>query len=328
MIFQRQPELSERIEQCTGRKCRGNVPIFEDTTLYLSIQGGSVLRIGGNDYFVLGDAREGRFGLDDEPKFWVKHVVDLGTGARKVVKLVFDEQFTITLGGVRMHRWRSPQKETAFLEAVRGDPHFMQGVAATDAVGNVVRIIDFVEGENFFAFINDLAIPHETYFFEMLPKVMERLIPCIAALAPVHRLRLRHGDLRNDHIIIEGDTGIYTWIDFDYEVDFASFDVWCLGNVIVFAVGKGLETFSGVRKHPEWYPRLTGPLDEADAMVLFPHRIANLRKLYPYVPPELNDILLRFSPGKRVHYDDVDSVVNDLAAVFGYPNGALASIAR
>ena len=42
----------------------------------MSIDGGDVLRLAGNDYLVLGNAREGRFGIDDQPKFWVKSAIE------------------------------------------------------------------------------------------------------------------------------------------------------------------------------------------------------------------------------------------------------------
>ena len=108
MIIENPVELKERIERFTPRRVRGEVPIVEDTSNYLQIQGGMVLRVGGDDLFVMGDAREGRFGISDQPKFWVKRAVDLEDGSSKIVKLVFHEQFTTKLGlfTVRCHRSR------------------------------------------------------------------------------------------------------------------------------------------------------------------------------------------------------------------------------
>ncbi|HQK19709.1 MAG TPA: hypothetical protein PLJ27_19775, partial [Polyangiaceae bacterium] len=56
---------------------------------------------------------------------------------------------------------------------------------------------------------------------------------------------------------------------------------------------------------------------EEDALVLYKHRIANLRKLFPYIPIELNEILMRFSLGTTEPYEDLDSQVRDLRSIFG-----------
>ena len=109
MIYPDQESLKERIAETTGRIVRKDVQIFEDTSSYMNISSGTVLRIGGNDYFVLNDAREGRFGIDDQPKFWVKYSIDLETGERKVIKLVFHEEFTVPMGFMRIRCLRSPR---------------------------------------------------------------------------------------------------------------------------------------------------------------------------------------------------------------------------
>jgi hypothetical protein len=37
----------------------------------MSIDGGDVMRLAGNGYLVSGNAQEGRFGIDDQPKYWM-----------------------------------------------------------------------------------------------------------------------------------------------------------------------------------------------------------------------------------------------------------------
>ena len=317
MIFDNQAELKQRIEELTSRRVYGSVRICEDTSSYMSIEGGSVLRLDGHDYFIMGDTKEGRFGIEDQPKFWVKYAVDLSTGAAKIIKLVFHEQFNTSIANFTVHCRRSPEKEAEFLAAVQGSPHFMQGRSVTDPVGNLVRIIDFVRGPTLYNYLAELCVPHERYFHEMLPGIMQRLIPAIAALSDVHRRGLHHGDVRNDHLIMRSDSDSYVWIDFDYEVNFSDYDVWSMGNVIAYAVGKGIHTFHDIVRHPQVYPNAVGILDEHDAMVLHRSRLANLAKLFPHIPQELNDILMRFSVGTISFYDDLADQVADLRAVFG-----------
>jgi hypothetical protein len=102
------------------------------------------------------------------------------------------------------------------------------------------------------------------------------------------------------------------WIDFDLTQDFSDFDVWSVGNILQVVIGKGLVTF---RESLREQPHLSGELTEADASVFFPHRVMNLRKIFPYVPAKLNDILLRFSAGSDVFYETVSQVVEDLGDV-------------
>ncbi len=318
MIFENPAELKDRIESLSGRRVGREPPrIFEDTSSYMSILGGCVLRLGGNDYYVLGDTREGRFGIDDQPKVWVKYALDLTTGAHKIIKLVFYEEFEMEYGFLKLRFRRSPQKESEILDVIRGHDRFMQGFTVIDPAGNYVRIIDFIRGKTLYGVLRDLDMDHEQYVHERLPGIMREVIACVEAMAELHRRGHHHGDVRNDHIIVEAGSGRYTWIDFDYQVNYSDYDVWSMGNVLTFVVGNGLHTFRGVQRDPQSYPHLTGELDEYDAILLSKHRIANLGKLFPYLPAELNEVLLRFSCGASQFYEDLDSQLADLRAVFG-----------
>jgi len=316
MIFKNQAELKERIEHLTGRKVRGPVEVFEDASNYMAIVGGSVLRLGGTDYFVTGDAREGRFGIDDQPKFWVKYAKDLDTGSDKIIKLVFHEQFSTTVGNFKLRFHRNPYKESAFLDMVRGDPMFMQGITVPDAADNPIRIIERIPGKSLFIHMDSYKMGHEQYFHEELPRLINKLIPLIEAIDRIHERGRHHGDIRNDHILINSKTGVFSWIDFDYEVNFSDFDVWSMGNLIVFAVGQGHHTVHEVRQHPQRFPGCSQPLSEHDAMLLFRHRVANLKKLFPWIPRDLNDVLMRFSAGSINFYGDLEEQVRDLKDIF------------
>ena len=319
MIFENPAELKERIESLSGRKVYGAPEIFEDTTSYMSILGGSVLRLGGDDFFVLGDTHEGRFGIDDQPKFWVKYAMDLTTGAHKIIKLVFYEEFETEFGFIKVRCRRSPEKESGILDIVRDNPRFMQGYTVLDPAGNQVRVLDFIRGKSLYGTLNDLDLPHEEYFHERLPDIMGEVIACVDAMAGLHGLGQHHGDVRNDHILIERDSGRFIWIDFDYSVNYSDYDIWSMGKVLTFVVGNGLHTFRAVSREPGSYPLLRGPLVDDDAVLLTKHRIANLRKLFPYIPKALNDILMRFAAGSHDFYEDLESVSADLRAVFPQP---------
>lgn len=316
MIFENRAELKDRIESLSGRRVYREPEIFEDTSSYMAILGGNVLRLGGNDFFVLGDTREGRFGIDDQPKFWVKYTVDLTTGRKKIVKLVFSEEFETEFGFIKVRHRRSPEKESTIIQLVQDNPRFMQGYTVTDLVGNQVRVIDFIRGKSLYMTLGTQGISHEEYFHQQLPAIMKELISAIDALATLHAQAQHHGDVRSDHILVEQNSGLFVWIDFDYAVNFSDYDIWSVGNVITSVVGNGIHTFREVTRRPEAYPLLKEGLVEDDALPLARHRIANLRKLFPYIPRALNDILMRLSVGSTRFYEDLESPAADLRAVF------------
>jgi hypothetical protein len=82
MIYEPASSLQQRIRELSRREPLHRMIIFEDTTQFMSIDVGDVMRLSGNDYLVIGHAREGRFGIDDQPKFWVKTCLDLETGLK------------------------------------------------------------------------------------------------------------------------------------------------------------------------------------------------------------------------------------------------------
>lgn len=318
MIINEEKEIKRRVEELTGRVIYGTPIIKEDTTQYMSIAGGMILRLAGNDYFVTGDATEGRFGIEDQPKFWVKYAYDLETGKKKIIKLVFHEDFTSRIGPFLIRGRRSPQKEAQVLEVVEEHPNFMQGKRVLDIAGNLVRIIDYVRGPSMYSFLKKLEIPHEQYYYEVLPGTIEKIMEAFEAIDFLNRSGLHHGDIRNDHIIIDAETGNYVWIDFDYEISHSDYDIWCLGNVLTYIVGKGSHTFVGVRTEPDKYQIDTSKVkfEPDDAMFFFRHRISNLKKLFPYIPDKLNDILLNFSAGTSFFYEDVKSLIDNIRSVF------------
>jgi len=317
MIFDNEQELRDRIQELSGRKVYGSLQISDDTSDYMKIWGGMVMRLEENDYFVLGDATEGRFGIGDQPKFWVKNVVDLTDGSQKIVKLTFLEQFTTRLGIITVRCHRSPEKESAVLDVVRGDTRFMQGRTVQDARGNEARIIDFIRGKNFFNWVAALDQSHEEYYHQTLPGILVKLVGCIGAMDFLHRRRLEHGDIRNDHIIVESNTGIYRWIDFNYHVNYSDYDVFSMGNVLTYAVGKGIVTCRSAIEAGQVDPARCETVTPDDALLFYNYRLANLRKIFPYIDPALNDLLMRFSTGAKDMFIDFEGIARHLRAVMG-----------
>jgi tRNA A-37 threonylcarbamoyl transferase component Bud32 len=316
-------QIRDRIRQYSHFAPPDKLQIVTDTSEFMSIQTGDLLELDGHFYLIRGEEIEGRFGLDGEPKFWVKKAIDLESGQAKVIKLVFHESFLMRLGELQIRCFRSPHKESRILDKVRDHPHFMQGFTIRDQVGNPVRIIDKIQGTRYYDFINDLDMDHEQYFHEIFPLVFKNIVTCIDAIHELHKNGEVHGDIRNDHVIIERGSSVYKWIDFDYTYEWAEnpygVDLFGLGNVLLFTVGKGFFNVTEVAKKGGLWEKVLSQLTIDDMSLFFSHRIINLKKLFPYIPQGLNEVLMHFSKGAEVFYEKTSELLDDLGACGYYP---------
>jgi hypothetical protein len=289
--------------------------IFRDTSDFYRIEYGDIVILNNVPYLVRHNAKEGRFGLDDEVKFWVKRAIDLTTGQTKIIKLVFYEKFLARVGGIEFECFRSPRKEARILNLVGNHANFMHGFSAPDDKGNVVRIIDLIYGQTLADRVRDMAprINHETYFFNHFKEILHNYIECVEAIRFLHEHGEKHGDVRRDHIIADMDTGRCRWIDFDYNFrhreNMYGYDMFGLGNVFMYLVGMGDLLVADMKKAN--HPALNG-LREEDMNIVFGNRVANLKKIYPYIPDSLNRILMHFSRGANIFYDNTIQLLEDL----------------
>jgi serine/threonine protein kinase len=289
--------------------------LITDTTNFCAIDNGDVILVGNKRYIITGHEYESRFGMD-EPKFWVKKAVDADTGEKKIIKLSHFENFKITLAGVTIKCFRNPDKEGGILKLVKDHLHFMQGNHYRDAKGNNVRVLDIIYGINFFSYIDSITMDHETYFRKVLPGILRQLVRAFQGIRFLHTKGFKHGDIRNDHIMIDRETGNYVWIDFDYDYVTTknpfSLDIFGLGNILLYAMGKGFHTMDMIQQDTFKYGDLENTPEPEDFSILFKWRLMNLRKIYPYIPKALNDILMHFSKDAEVYYEFADEMIEDL----------------
>jgi serine/threonine protein kinase len=292
--------------------------VHTDTSDFFDVQFGHVLLLEGRPYLIRNSPREGRFGLEEDVKHWVKRAIDLPSGEMCIVKMVFHEKFTTSIGGISFECFRSPRKEARILELVRDHPHFMHGISASDEKGNTVRVLEYISGKRLSDHIADLRQPHEAYFYETLPAILRHFCACLKAIDYLHEHGEKHGDIRRDHILIDGRSGNYRWIDFDYNFrhreNIYGYDLFGLGNVLVYIVGKGDVLLGDLRRRK---PALLAGLREADLNIVFHNRLANLQKAYPYIPDSLNRVLLHFSVGANWYYERTAQLVQDLGEAVG-----------
>jgi hypothetical protein len=310
-------QLREKVEQYSRYSPR-QIRLIRNTSEFMEINADDVLELGGEYYLVRGDECEPRFGLEGEPKFWVKKAIDLSDGSSKIIKLVFHESCYMGIGELRIRCYRSPEKEARVLEKTRDDPYFMQGKTVFDSAGNAVRIVDRIRGPSLYNFIQALKVDHEAYFRELLPTIYRGIISCIESIGRLHEAGEVHGDIRTDHIIIERDTQVYRWIDFDFGYEWTEnplgIDILGLGNILVFVLGKGFYDDYDLRGCGVEGLAVLSSITESDYSLFSRQRIANLKKLFSYMPECLNRVLLRFSQGTEVFYESTAELVADLKA--------------
>ncbi len=306
--------LADRIEELTGWRSARPIEVLQDTTEVMDIHRGHVLLLERRLYAVLGHAYESRFGIADQPKYWVLRCLDLDSGVPIIVKTVFHEEFIVRIGPLRIRCYRSPAKESRVLDLVRGDERFMQGRTIRDGAGNEIRLLDFIPGPTLFRHVREREEPHQEYVAGEMRRLLAMVLRSARAIADLHALGQCHGDIRNDHLILERGGDRLRWIDFDLKQDFSDFDVWSIGNVLAYVVGQGIQSFHQVLRSPRFPAAVKQELCAADASAFYEYRIINLRKLFPWVPARLNEVLMRFSAGTDVYYQRMDELADDLEA--------------
>lgn len=290
--------------------------VIADTSDFFRVDYDDVVILNNRPYFIRNYEREGRFGIDEQPKFWVRRALDLSDGSTKIIKMVFHEQFTARVGDLTFECVRSPRKEASILDMVRGHPNFAQGFWVNDASGNIVRIIDFMRGKTLADHVAELGSNHEDYFYNYFPSLLSEYIDLAEAIRFLHERGQKHGDIRRDHIIREKDTGLCRWIDFDFNYlhkeNMFGYDLFGLGNVLAYLAGRGDVTTDWLMENnPPVFYRLSGD----DMNIIFNNRVVNLRRIYPYLPENLNRVLLHFSMGSNIFYDDTDEFLTDIKEV-------------
>jgi len=226
---------------------------------------------------------------------------------------VFREQFNVRIGTLMFECVRSPHKEARILELVRGRDDFMQGRTVPDSAGNPLRILDYIHGRTIAQNTLLLGKDHEDFFYHYYPALLEEYIGIVKAIRFLHESGEKHGDVRRDHVIKDEATGRYRWIDFDFNYRHGEnrfgYDLFGLGNILVYITGRGdVITYRLMQDNPDALERLSSD----DMNIVFHNRVANLRKVYPYIPVALNRVLMHFSTGAKVFYDTTKELLDDL----------------
>ena len=310
-------QLQEMIAAYLGSdKVPRRFKIITDTSDFFRVDYNDVVILGSVPYLMRNYAREGRFGLDDEPKYWVRKAINLINKEIKIIKLVFHEEIEAHIGELVFKCVRSPGKEAAILDLVAGHKNFMHGISIRDTAGNIIRILDFIRGKGLDDLISKQAKNHEEFFYHHLPGYLSVYGEMVKAIQFIHEHGQKHGDIRRDHIMLDREKGVYRWIDFDYdyyhEANMFGYDLFGLGNILIFLVGGGDITIQQLHANKS---AVVDKLNPNDMNIIFNNRVANIQKIYPYVPDALNYILLHFSNGANLYYDNTEQLLEDLGEI-------------
>lgn len=297
--------------------------IITDTSNFIRVDYDDVVILDNRPFLIRHNQKEGRFGLDDEPKFWVKSAIDLCDGSKKIIKLVFHERFQARIGDLLFDCARSPVKEARILNLVREHDHFMHGYSVQDTASNIVRVIDFISGQTMTDYASAEGVQHEEYFTTSFPVILNEYIEAVRAILFLHRHNEIHGDIRRDHLLRDTTAKRLRWIDFDFahgpnENKFIH-DIFGLANILMYITGGRDITTQVLRDE---MPHLRSTITEDDCNIIFRNRVANLGKVFPYIPEALNRIFLHFSRGARVYYDDTEQFLDDLIRAADAVHGA------
>ena len=287
--------------------------ILKDTTDFFRVEYDDVVVLGGKPYLIRHNAKELRFGLEDEVKFWVKRAIDLRNGNLKIMKLVLYENFMARIGDIEFECFRSPKKEARIIDLVSGHKNFMHGYSIQDEKDNLIRILDFVRGKPLSTYVGNMELGHEAYYYEQFQGILDHFFECVEAIRFLHEQGEKHGDIRRDHILIDRESGHYRWIDFDFNYrhreNIYGYDLFGLGNILVFLVGMGDVLLPDLKRqgHPSF-----STLSEEDLNLVLNNRVVNLKKIYPYIPESLNRVLMHFSRGANWFYENTEQLLEDL----------------
>ncbi|MBC8317248.1 MAG: serine/threonine protein kinase [Desulfobulbaceae bacterium] len=312
--------LSNLRNHPAGTTNRTRNKIFYDTSDFTSIDYGDIIFVDDRYFLIVAYTKEGRFGIDEQTKPWVPKVLDLESGERFIVKLVFHEQYELSLGGLKVTCYRNPEKEARVLELVRDHPHSMHGYSVEDEAGNLVRILDIISGKRLDKYVYGKSEDHREYFEKDFPSILASYLKSVETISFFHKHGFKHGDIRRDHILVDYESGLFRWIDYDYdfflpERPFA-LDLFGLGNILLFLAGRQTFRRRDILQSKDMGEKTLASITDNDLSLLSKDRIYNLQKIFPYIPDALNNILLHFTVGAPLFYDSVDEFYGDLAGYY------------
>ena len=186
--------------------------------------------------------------------------------------------------------------------------HFVNGQTFEDSKGNIVNIFEHIEGETLHEVIQGIKVGHREYFKDHFPDLALKLLDLARALQELHeRLKITHSDIHLKNIIIQDGTRKPFLIDYDFPImserysDIEELGLSLLDLALKSTCAEGSHTLYD-------FPKLEftgGELWDEEV-------ILNARKIYSYIPEDINNILLRFADDCENRYKTASEFADDL----------------
>ena len=269
----------------------------KDTADFFRVDYDDVVVLEGIPYFVRNNEREGRFGLDDEQKFWVKRAGNLLTGELKVLKWVFRERFEAKIGNLVFECVRSPQKEARILELVRGRPEFMQGTTVLDSAGQPAPHPGLHPRQD--------ALPDRARTWAGPRGFLLQPLPhrCSTSISGSSRPSVFFTRTTRSTATSGATTSSRTRRRAGTAGSISTSTIAtarAASPTTSSASGTSSSSSPAAATSPRTGCSLDKPdildrLTEDDVNIVFHNRVNNLKKIYPYIPEKLNRVLMHFS---------------------------------
>ena len=91
--------------------------------------------------------------------------------------------------------------------------------------------------------------------------------------------------------------------------------MWRFGNLLQFVIGKGLNPIGQIIQSDDFSQNVIDSLGPLDCGAYYTYRLMNLKKIYPYISPGLNEMLMRFSASSLRHYNQLWELMEVLREV-------------
>ncbi|MBF0494344.1 MAG: hypothetical protein HQL28_04355, partial [Candidatus Omnitrophica bacterium] len=276
----------------------GHAKEIKDTANPKNIMIGDTLILEGRRFLVIdsgthfkADRLNGRFDQDDQyTQEHVKEVIEIKDGACR------GEKYWLKFIAPNEAETKGSERESEILRKVNEHKdeawtdHFAKGVTLKDASGNIVNVIDNIEGVTLRDFVNSTkteGLDLKTYFQKNFINLATGLLSMAKALKKFEECTgKQHGDISNWHVIMSGKEEKFVLIDYHG------------GNNVWDTVGlRGLLKFIATRESDD------------ERFAIDPVKTA-------FMPPKMVEMLKRcyFSNPNR-YISNIDEFIADLESV-------------
>lgn len=211
--------------------------------------------------------------------------------------------------------------ERDFFAKVPSHDNIVRGYSLVDESGDILIVTEFTEGEKLQDYLSEFGVDHKRYFLESFPEILNNFMGAIRGVEHIVKNGF-YNEFAIYHIWIDKKTGRYILFDFDLPStelsklqalkDLESSTISNIGGSLCEIVAPlGIYEYEAVHDEEMYFDELG--ITDADFNEY--NLLVDLQKVYPYIPDELNKILLRFGRDASNPYTSISELYSDLESV-------------